>query len=105
MLTGDSSDHIWHDVDSCLETGTTGHCYQCFMSKKHTSDLSSRFGSVLTTKRLELGWTQDKLAEKAGLDRSFISGIERDTRSVSIITLEKLADALGMPTKGLFKDL
>lgn len=75
------------------------------MSKKHSSNLPVRFGAVVRSKRLELDWTQDELAERAALDRSFVSGIERGTRTVSIVTLEKLAHAFGMRIKDLFKDL
>jgi transcriptional regulator with XRE-family HTH domain len=75
------------------------------MPKKHSSDLPIRFGVAVKKRRLDHGWTQDKLAERAGLDRSFVSGIERGTRTVSIVTLEKIADAFRTTMAELIKDL
>lgn len=75
------------------------------MAKKHGSDLPSKFGAAVRQRRLDQGWTQDKLAERAGLDRSFVSGIERGTRTVSIVTLEKIAEAFNVSMAELVKNL
>lgn len=40
------------------------------------------------------GWSQEKLALEAGLDRSFIAQVERESRNVSIDNIEKIAGAL-----------
>lgn len=42
--------------------------------------------------------TQEKLAEKAGLDPTYISGIERGLRNPGIKNVAKLAKALGLTT-------
>lgn len=44
--------------------------------------------------RLEKDWSQDDLAEKAELDRTYISDVERGLRNPSIKTLARLAAAL-----------
>ncbi|SON53419.1 helix-turn-helix domain-containing protein [Vibrio tapetis] len=44
--------------------------------------------------RIESGLSQDKLAKKSGIDRTFISGVERNQRNVTLDTLEKLLGAL-----------
>lgn len=51
-------------------------------------------GGVLKTMRAERGWSQEKLAELAGLDRSYVGQIERAVVSPTLATLEKLAGAL-----------
>ncbi len=45
--------------------------------------------------------TQEKLAEKAGLDPTYISGIERGLRNPGIKNVAKLAKALGLSTSEL----
>ncbi len=45
--------------------------------------------------------TQEKLAEKAGLDPTYISGIERGLRNPGIKNVAKLAKALGLTTAEL----
>ncbi len=47
--------------------------------------------------------TQEKLAEKAGLDPTYISGIERGLRNPGIKNVAKLAKALGFSTAELCK--
>jgi len=44
--------------------------------------------------RQELGWSQERLADEAGLHRTYIGGIEREERNVSLDNIEKLARAL-----------
>ncbi len=58
------------------------------------SALIVHLGGMLKTMRAERGWSQEKLAELAGLDRSYVGQIERAVVSPTLATLEKLADAL-----------
>jgi transcriptional regulator with XRE-family HTH domain len=53
-----------------------------------------RFGDNVRKLREQREWTQEQLAEKADLDQTFISGIERGTRNPTIITVTKLSKAL-----------
>ncbi len=48
------------------------------------------------------GWTQEVLAGRAGLDRSYVAGIEAGLRNPSTRALAKLARALGVTLSGLF---
>ncbi len=50
------------------------------------------------------GWSQEKFAEMAGLDRTYISGIERCIRNPTVDVIERLAEALGVPPAELFKE-
>jgi transcriptional regulator with XRE-family HTH domain len=60
------------------------------------------FGQRLRTLRRERGWAQDELAHQAGLDRSYVGGVERGDRNVSLDNIQKLANALGVPVRELF---
>lgn len=44
--------------------------------------------------RVQLGWSQEELAAQAGLDRTYISALERQIWNVSLGNIEKLAQAL-----------
>ena len=51
-------------------------------------------GRIVQEKRSNLGISQEELARRSKLHRTYISDVERGSRSVSLITLCKLADAL-----------
>jgi transcriptional regulator with XRE-family HTH domain len=48
-----------------------------------------------------LGLTQEQLAEKAGLHWTFISGVERGIRNISILKLHRIATSLGVRLRDL----
>lgn len=53
-------------------------------------------GERIKKRRAELGWTQDQLAQKAGLSKSFLSDLENGKRSVGAENLLEIARALGV---------
>ena len=53
-------------------------------------------GDRIRKRRVELGWTQDQLAEKAGISKSFLSDLENGKRSVGADKLLDIARALGV---------
>ena len=58
-------------------------------------------GSTVRRLRESHGWSQEEFADRAKLDRSYMSGIERGVRNVSVLTLHKVAKALGVPLSRL----
>ena len=58
--------------------------------------------AVLRSLRKTKGWSQDQLAERAFMHRSYVADLERASRNPSVRTLVKLADALGVPISALF---
>jgi len=63
-------------------------------------DLQSAFGEELRALRHSRGLTQEKLALECGLDRTFISLLERGQRQPTLATLFALAETLGIaPSK------
>lgn len=51
-------------------------------------------GENIRAARRRLGWSQEKLAEKADLHRNYIGDIERGEENVSVDALARIADAL-----------
>lgn len=47
------------------------------------------------------GWSQERLADEAGIDRSYMSGIERGVRNISVLKLIRLAKVLGVSGREL----
>ena len=60
------------------------------------ADVMVRFGSKLRKVREQKGISQEKLAELAGLHRTYVSSVERGQRNISLVNIEKLAVALGV---------
>lgn len=58
-------------------------------------------GEAVRAERKEAGFSQEKLAEKAGLSTVFISRIERGVESPSVDNLVKIAKALGVKVADL----
>ncbi len=57
------------------------------------------FGLHIKKLRHSLNLSQEQFAGKSGLDRTYISGIERGKRNVSLVNLVKLAAALNINKK------
>lgn len=58
------------------------------------SALVKAFASNLKRLRVKAGLSQEELALRAGLDRTYISGCERAVRNPSLLSVEKIAEAL-----------
>lgn len=66
-------------------------------------DIRVRFGKKVKALRIEKGLSQERLAQLADLDRTYIPSIEKGDRNVSIIVIEKLANALEVEIEKFFK--
>ncbi|MGC1780978.1 MAG: helix-turn-helix transcriptional regulator [Acidobacteriaceae bacterium] len=62
-------------------------------------------GRAIRKRREELGLTQEALAEKADLHWTYVSGIERGIRNVTILKLSNIARALNLRIRDLVDDL
>lgn len=66
-------------------------------------EIRKAFGSALKELRITQNISQEKLAELANLDRSYISLIERGVNSASVITIFKISSALNIEPSELIK--
>jgi transcriptional regulator with XRE-family HTH domain len=65
-------------------------------------DIIKVFGTNVRYYRSQLNISQEKLGEICGLHRTYISDIERFTRSISLENIQKIANGLGIETYKLF---
>ncbi|MEA2065386.1 MAG: helix-turn-helix transcriptional regulator [Patescibacteria group bacterium] len=61
-----------------------------------------KFGEKVKEERLKQGISQEELASKAGVHRTYIGMIERAEKNITLGNIEKMAKALKIPTKELF---
>lgn len=64
-------------------------------------DIKEKFGIRLRTLRKEKGLSQEELALKSGLNRPYVSAIEKGKRNVSLEVMEKLAGAMDIEIREL----
>ena len=53
--------------------------------------------------RLERGMSQEALALQSDLDRSYVGGVERGERNISLVNIQRIATALDVPPGELLK--
>ena len=61
------------------------------------------FGNVVRSIRLDKGTSQEALAELAGIDRSYMGGIERGEHNIALINIKRISDALETPISAVMK--
>ncbi len=72
------------------------------MEKNNTNILFS-FGKTIKDLRKQQNLSQEQLAHKAGLHRTYIGMIERGEKNITLINIEKLANALNVPISKLLE--
>ena len=70
--------------------------------RRATPDVRERFGTAVKFRREELELTQEALADRAGIHRTYLSDVERGSRNLSLVNIEKVAAALKMSMAALF---
>lgn len=64
------------------------------MPAKDEGNTLKRFGVNVRSRRAAMGLSQESLAERADLDRTYIGGIERGERNLTLISARRVAKAL-----------
>lgn len=72
---------------------------------KQNESIQTEFGKRIRELRLKRGLSQEAFAHLCDLDRTYISGIERGIRNVSLRNIEAMSKALGLHISELFKNL
>ncbi len=74
-------------------------------SRRKRHPLLTVFGERVRARRLELGFSQEGLAHAAELHRTYIGGVERGERNLSLVNVVKIGHALGLDPGDLLRDL
>ncbi|WP_066382269.1 MULTISPECIES: helix-turn-helix domain-containing protein [unclassified Anabaena] len=69
------------------------------------AEILKKFGQRVRDERLKQGLSQEGLAEKAGLHRTYIGMIERAEKNITLINIEKIAQALEITIESLIKGI
>ena len=63
-----------------------------------------KFGNKVRQERTKLGLSQERLAAKAGVHRTYIGMIERAEKNITLENIEKVAKALNLKLSNFFSD-
>ena len=69
------------------------------------SDILIKFGKRVREERTKNNLSQEELASKAGVHRTYIGMIERAEKNITLENIEKIANALNLKLSDLFEDL
>lgn len=69
------------------------------------SDVAKRVGQRIRSYRLQLGLSQEKLAELSGCHPTYIGQLERGEKNATLESIEKIAFSLGIPLSRLFVNI
>ena len=72
------------------------------MDESRIAQIQKQFGARVREIRKQKQLSQEALALACALDRTYIGGVERGERNISIINIYKIAEALGVDAKELF---
>lgn len=74
------------------------------VKRNHPDQLRDILARNLRLLRAHRGLSQEGLAFESGINRTYVSDVERGVRNVSIDNISRLATALGVPAWELLKD-
>lgn len=72
------------------------------MNENVHEDIRLAFGRRVRGLRQQRGLSQEALALRCGLDRTYVGGVERGERNISLLNIHRIARGLGLPVRDLF---
>ncbi|WP_028083660.1 helix-turn-helix domain-containing protein [Dolichospermum circinale] len=74
------------------------------MTTSNSKNVQKEFGLRLRQIRQKMGLSQEELAHLCNLDRSYVGGVERGERNISLVNIHKIANALNISPREFFND-
>ncbi|MBD5368097.1 MAG: helix-turn-helix transcriptional regulator [Bacteroides sp.] len=69
------------------------------------TNINIQFGKTVALKRKELNISQEELADRCGLHRTYVGALERGEKSPTLVTIEKITKGLNISMKSLWEAL
>lgn len=67
--------------------------------------ITDKIGNRIRELRSRTGLSQEKFAQKMGMDRTYFASVELGKRNISIVNIEKIANGLDVSLSEFFKDI
>jgi transcriptional regulator with XRE-family HTH domain len=67
--------------------------------------ITAKIGNRIRELRTKTGLSQEKFAQKIGMDRTYFASVELGKRNISIVNIKKIANGLEISLSELFKDI
>lgn len=67
------------------------------------NEILIKFGNQVRKERLKRALSQERLAEIAGVHRTYIGMVERAEKNITLENIEKISNSLNLPIKDLFQ--
>lgn len=67
--------------------------------------ITDKIGNRIRELRSRTGLSQEKFAQKIGVDRTYFASVELGKRNISIVNIEKIANGLDVTLSEFFKDI
>lgn len=99
------TDRPWTDMP--VTDNPLINCLRGFNFQRTTKEMNvlERFGRRVREKRMVVGLSQEAFADKCKLDRTYISGVERGKRNLSLRNIDIIAKTLGMSMSELLDNV
>lgn len=75
------------------------------MTQPGNHDIRAAFGTAVRRLRTAKGLSQERLAELSEIHRTYIGDVERGTRNIALLNIERIAKALEIPSSRLFREV
>lgn len=67
--------------------------------------ITAKIGTRIRELRMQMGLSQEKFAQKIGMDRTYFASVELGKRNISIVNIEKIANGLNISISELFRNI
>lgn len=67
--------------------------------------ITTKIGNKIRELRTQTGLSQEKFAQKIGMDRTYFASVELGKRNISIVNIEKIANGLNVSLSELFENV
>jgi transcriptional regulator with XRE-family HTH domain len=79
--------------------------YHACVNRRRSPNPKTAFGVAVRHLRLAKQISQEELADRAKIHRTYIGDVERGTRNIALINMTRIAQALGVPLSRIISDM